>query len=77
MIFAILPSKGNLFRGMITGIFIATIILYIAGIAAPIMTNIAADIGYQIPGDVAEISSLAVGTQWYSWIVYYVLSLFG
>lgn len=76
MIFAILPSKGNLFRGVITGIFIAAITLYISGIAAPIMTNLAADIGYKIPGGATEITSLAVGTQWYSWIVYYVLSLF-
>nr|WP_283808916.1 PTS transporter subunit IIC [Vagococcus allomyrinae] len=75
MIFAILPSKGNLFRGIITGVVIATITLYISGIAAPIMTSIAADIGYQIPGGATEITSLAVGTQWYSWIVYYVLSL--
>ncbi|MEO1772195.1 PTS galactitol transporter subunit IIC [Candidatus Enterococcus ferrettii] len=75
MIFAILPSKGNLFRGVITGIFIATITLYISGIAAPIMTGLAADIGYQIPGEATEITSLAVGTQWYSWIVYYLLSL--
>ncbi|MBO0455471.1 PTS galactitol transporter subunit IIC [Enterococcus hulanensis] len=75
MIFAILPSKGNLFRGVITGIFIAAITLYISGIAAPIMTGLAADIGYQIPGGATEITSLAVGTQWYSWIVYYVLSL--
>ncbi len=75
MIFAILPSKGNLFRGVITGIFIAAITLYISGIAAPIMTGLAADIGYQIPDGATEITSLAVGTQWYSWIVYYVLSL--
>lgn len=77
MIFAILPSKGNLFRGIITGIFISTITLYIAGFAAPIMTELAADIGYKVPGNVAEITTLAVGTQWYSWIVYYVLNLFG
>ncbi|MGM0240624.1 PTS galactitol transporter subunit IIC [Enterococcus sp. AZ103] len=76
MIFAILPSKGNLFRGVITGIFIAAITLYISGIAAPIMTGLAADIGYTIPGGATEITSLAVGTQWYSWIVYYFLSLF-
>lgn len=75
MIFAILPSKGNLFRGVITGIFIAAITLYISGIAAPIMTSLAADIGYQIPGGATEITSLAVGTQWYSWIVYFLLSL--
>lgn len=77
MIFAILPSKGNLFRGIITGILISTITLYISGFAAPIMTDIASSIGYQIPGNVQEITSLAVGTQWYSWIVYYILSLFG
>lgn len=76
MIFAILPSKGNLFRGIITGVVIATITLYVSGFAAPIMTSLAADIGYQIPGNVQEITSLAVGTQWYSWIVFYILSLF-
>lgn len=76
MIFAILPSKGNLFRGIITGIVIATITLYISSYAAPIMTEIAASIGYEIPGDVQQVSSLAIGTQWYSWIVYYLLSLF-
>lgn len=76
MIFAILPSKGNLFRGIITGVVIVTITLYVAGFAAPIMTSLAADIGYQIPGNVQEITSLAVGTQWYSWIVFYILSLF-
>ena len=77
MIFAILPSKGNLFRGLVTGIIISIITLYISGAVSPIMTELAADIGYAIPSDATQITALAVGTQWYSWIVYYVLSLFG
>lgn len=76
MIFAILPAKGNLFRGMLIGIVIATITLYISSAAAPIMTELASQIGYQLPEGANQITSLAVGTQWYSWIVYLLLKLF-
>ncbi|MBC8923617.1 PTS galactitol transporter subunit IIC, partial [Escherichia coli] len=37
MIFAIVPSKGNLFRGIFTGIVIVIITLYLSGAAAPLM----------------------------------------
>lgn len=77
MIFAIVPSKGNLFRGIFTGVIITTITLYLAGAAAPLMTELAGQIGYDIPKDATEVTSLAVGTQWYTWIVYNVLHFFG
>ncbi len=77
MIFAIVPSKGNLFRGIFTGIVIVIITLYLSGAAAPLMTELAGQIGYNIPKDAVEVTSLAVGTQWYTWIVYYGLHWFG
>lgn len=40
------------------------------------MTELAFEIGYAVPTGSGEITSLAVGTQWYSWIVYWILSLF-
>lgn len=76
MIFAILPSKGNLFRGIIIGTVISIGTLYLSSLTAPIMTQLAISIGYPIPSGATTITSLAVGTQWYSWIVYYLLSLF-
>ena len=45
MIFAILPSKGNLFRGLISGILFTIIILYCASYAAPIVTQLAVQSG--------------------------------
>ncbi len=77
MIFAIVPSKGNLFRGIFTGVIITTITLYLAGAAAPLMTELAGQIGYNIPKEATEVTSLAVGTQWYTWVVYNILHWFG
>ena len=72
MIFAILPSKGNLFRGLISGVVFTTIILYCSSYAAPIITQLAVQVGYQLPEGTKEVTSLAVGSQWYTWIVYWL-----
>lgn len=77
MVFAILPSKGNLFRGLITGIVFTVIILYCASYAAPIITQLAVQVGYQLPEGTSEVTSLAVGAQWYTWIVYWVFEKIG
>ncbi|MCB2717292.1 PTS galactitol transporter subunit IIC, partial [Listeria monocytogenes] len=47
------------------------------GAAAPLMTALAGQIGYNIPQDAVEVTSLAVGTPWNTWIVYYGLHWFG
>lgn len=70
MIFAIVPSKGNLFRGLISGTIFTIIILYCATYAAPIVTQLATEVGYKLPADTEMVTSLAVGSQWYTWIVY-------
>lgn len=73
MIFAILPSKGNLFRGIITGIFISIGILYFSSFAAPLMTELCIQLGINIPSGSTEVTCLAVGAQWYTWPVYWLL----
>ena len=77
MIFAIVPSKGNLFRGLITGVMFTAIILYCATYAAPIVTQLAAQVGYQLPADTEMVTSLAVGSQWYTWIIYALFKAIG
>ncbi|MDC6272806.1 PTS transporter subunit IIC [Lacticaseibacillus paracasei] len=76
MIFAILPSKGNLFRGLISGILFTIIILYCASYAAPIVTQLAVQVGYHLPKGSTQVTSLAVGAQWYTWIIYWILGKF-
>ncbi|WP_239253618.1 PTS galactitol transporter subunit IIC [Listeria ilorinensis] len=76
MVFAVLPSKGNLFRGIITGVIFVTIILYCSTYAAPIVTELATQVGYNIPDGTKEVTSLAVGSQWYTWVIYWVLDKF-
>lgn len=76
MIFAILPSKGNLFRGLISGILFTIIILYCASYAAPIVTQLAVQVGYHLPKGSTQVTSLAVGDQWYTWIIYWILGKF-
>ncbi|MBF0840395.1 PTS galactitol transporter subunit IIC [Staphylococcus lentus] len=73
MIFAIVPSKGNLFRGLITGVIIVIAILYISSAVSPMMTELASTVGYDIPSDASQITNLAVGSQWYTWVVYWLL----
>ncbi len=75
VIFAVVPTKGNLFRSIILGLVNVTIILYLASYAAPLMTELAAINGLEIPEGAAQITCLAVGAQWYTWIPYYVAKL--
>lgn len=77
MVFAIVPSKGNLFRGLLSGIVFTTIILYCASYAAPIVTQLAVQVGYQLPEGVNEVTSLAIGSQWYTWIVFWLFEKLG
>lgn len=77
MIFAILPARGNLFRGLIIGTIIVTIILYLSSFSAPLMTELGRNFGYDIPEGSTEITNLAIGAQWYTWVVYWVLEQLG
>ncbi|GGK00672.1 PTS galactitol transporter subunit IIC [Lentibacillus kapialis] len=73
MIFAILPSRGNLLRGLIIGTIIMIVVLYLSSFAAPLMTELGQQFGYNVPEGSAEITNMAIGSQWYTWVVYWVL----
>lgn len=70
-IFSIVPSKGNLFRGIICAAVNSTIILYLSSAGAPLMTKLGVAAGLQIPEGAAQITCLAVGAQWYTWFTYW------
>lgn len=72
VIFAIVPNKGNLFRGIIIGLVNVIITLYLASYAAPLMTQLAAGAGIEVPSGAAQVTCLAIGAQWYTWIPFVI-----
>lgn len=72
IIFAIVPNKGNLFRGIIIGLVNVIITLYLASYAAPLMTQLAAGAGIEVPSGAAQVTCLAIGAQWYTWIPFVI-----
>ncbi len=77
MVYAIVPSKGNLFRGIVIGVVISIILLYVSSYAAPVMTQLAGQLKIAVPPGTMQITSLALGAQWYTWLVYAVLNWLG
>ncbi|MEJ2513160.1 MAG: PTS transporter subunit IIC [Anaerolineales bacterium] len=69
-------TKGNLFRSILYGIIIMTMVLYISTAFAPLLTQIAADIGFAIPEGAVEITGLSGGT-WIAWVLTSIAKLFG
>ena len=69
-------TKGNLFRSILYGIVIMTMVLYISTAFAPLLTEIAADIGFAIPEGTVEITGLS-GGNWIAWVLTTISRLFG
>jgi PTS system galactitol-specific IIC component len=67
-------TKGNLFRSILYGTFIMALVLYIAGAFAPMLTDIARDIGYAIPEGATQITGLS-GGNWVAWVLTQIASL--
>lgn len=72
---AVLPNRGNLFRGIIIGTVNSIILLYLATYAAPMMTTLLGGIKPDLLQSGAEVSCLAVGAQWYTWIPFWIAKL--
>lgn len=70
-IFSIVPSRGNLFRGIICATVNSTVMLYLASAGAPLMTKLSIAAGMQLPEGATQITCLAVGAQWYTWFTYW------
>lgn len=67
-------TKGNLFRSILYGAVIMTMVLYIASAFAPGLTTIARDIGYAIPEGATMITGLS-GGNWIAWVLNGIASL--
>jgi PTS system galactitol-specific IIC component len=69
-------TNGNFFRSILYGTIIMVMVLYISSAFAPLLTQIAADIGYAIPEGAVQITGLS-GGNWIAWILTTISSLFG
>jgi PTS system galactitol-specific IIC component len=61
-------TRGNFFRSVLYGILIMTMVLYISSAFAPLLTQIARDIGYTIPQGAVQITGLS-GGNWIAWVL--------
>lgn len=61
-------TKGNFFRSILYGTIIMIMVLYISSAFAPLLTQIAADIGYAIPEGTVQITGLS-GGNWIAWVL--------
>ena len=75
VVWAVVPSKGNIFRGWLIGTFIMLVVLTISSDYAPIMTNLAKQVGYEFPEGATLITCLSIGSQWISYVFFKISSL--
>lgn len=68
-------TRGNLFRSLLYGVVIMTMVLYLSSAFAPMLTQIAMDIGYAIPEGAVQITGLS-GGNWIAWILTQISQLF-
>ena len=69
-------TNGNFFRSILYGTIIMVIVLYISSAFAPLLTQIANDIGYAIPEGAVQITGLS-GGNWVAWVLTTLAGLFG
>lgn len=69
-------TRGNFFRSILYGTIIMVMVLYISSAFAPLLTQIASDIGYTIPEGAVQITGLS-GGNWIAWILTTISGLFG
>jgi PTS system galactitol-specific IIC component len=68
-------TKGNFFRSLLYGTIIMVMVLYISSAFAPLLTQIAKDIGYAIPEGAVQITGLS-GGNWVAWVLTSISQLF-
>ncbi|MBN2826656.1 MAG: PTS galactitol transporter subunit IIC [Tissierellales bacterium] len=76
MVWAVAPSRGNVFRGLITGTIFMALILLIATDLAEITTLMAVDVQFPIPEGASLISSLDEGAHLIPYLIYKAFSFF-
>lgn len=79
VVWAVVPSRGNVFRGWLIGTFIMAIVLLIASDYAKPMTDLIASVpSYEMPENVGGrlVTCLSIGGEWISWVVYKIIMFF-
>jgi len=69
-------TKGNLFRSVITGIFVMTVVLYVCTSFGSSLTDMAKQINYAIPEGALDITAMSAGN-WVSWVMFQLSRLVG
>ena len=64
-------ARGNLFRSVISGAVIMSIVLYVCTSFGPALTKMAVSIGYEIPAGAVDITALPAGN-WVSWVTFQI-----
>jgi PTS system galactitol-specific IIC component len=68
-------TRGNFFRSLLYGTIIMVMVLYISSAFAPLLTQIAKDIGFAIPEGAVQITGLS-GGNWIAWVLTSISRLF-
>lgn len=76
IVWAVVPSNGNVFRGWLIGTVFMTVVLLIASDYAPVMTSLGKSVGFAFPDGASMATCLSIGSQWISYIIYKVCLLF-
>lgn len=61
-------TKGNFFQSILYGVVIMVIVIVISNSLAPDLTEVANDIGIEIPQGAILVTSLA-GGNWVAWVL--------
>jgi PTS system galactitol-specific IIC component len=64
-------SNGNLFRSVISGAVIMSVVLYVCTAFGSALTQMATGIGYALPEGAVDITALSAGN-WVTWVTYQV-----
>ena len=69
-------AKGNLFRSVISGVFVMTVVLYVCTSFGPSLTQMALSTGQTLPANAVDITALSAGN-WVTWVLFQIGHLFG
>ncbi|MGE5483603.1 MAG: PTS galactitol transporter subunit IIC [Ignavibacteriales bacterium] len=69
-------SKGNLFRSVVSGIVIMSVVLWVCSSFGSSLTQMALSIGYKMPEGAVDITAMSAGN-WITWVLFQVGRLIG
>jgi PTS system galactitol-specific IIC component len=69
-------SKGNLFRSVVAGIVIMSVVLLVCTSFGSSLTQMAVSIGYKIPEGAVDITAMSAGN-WITWVLFQIGRIFG